>query len=101
MSSDITGWVMAGFIAVLFLVPLALGIIGIQRLYSGRPIEKRYAGSGGILGGALSGMDAAFFPSSHDAGIERDRQTKRTAPAPAPGDPFWAIETERIVIDVD
>lgn len=61
------------------------------------PIEKKYEGSGGGLGGAF---DAVWSPTAHEAGIERDRQTKRTAPAPSPGDPPSAIDGDRIILDL-
>lgn len=61
------------------------------------PIEKKYEGSGGGLGGAF---DAVWSPTAHEAGIERDRQTKRTAPAPSPGDPPSTIDGDRILLDL-
>ncbi|MGW8483668.1 hypothetical protein ACWGJP_11050 [Microbacterium sp. NPDC055903] len=101
MSDIIEGGLMTAFVFMLVVLSVVLGGIGIWTLYSRRPLEKRYGGSGRIVGGALSGMDAAFFPTSQEAGIERDRQTKRTAPAPAPGDPPWMIGDGRITLDVD
>lgn len=65
--------------------------------FSRMPIEKKYESSGGGLGGAF---DAVWSPTAHDAGIERDRQTQRTAPAPAPGDPPDTIDDGRIRLDV-
>ena len=62
-----------------------------------RPLEKRYAGRGGGIGGAF---DSVFTPSSMEAEAERDRQTRRTAPAPSPGDPPWGIDGDRIRIDL-
>lgn len=89
----------AGFlltIAILLVVATAV-IIGLVIAYSRMPLEKKYENSGGGLGGAF---DAVWMPSAHEAGMERDRQTKRTAPAPAPGDPPWAIGDGRITLDV-
>lgn len=89
----------AGFlltVAILLLGATAV-IIGLVVAYSRVPLEKKYENSGGGLGGAF---DAVWMPSAHEAGMERDRQTKRTAPAPAPGDPPSTIHGDRIVIDV-
>ena len=61
------------------------------------PFEKRYPTRGGGLSGAF---DSVFSPGSAEAGSERDRQTRRTAPAPAPGDPPWGIDGDRIRIDL-
>lgn len=65
--------------------------------YAKIPLEKKYEGAGGGFGGAF---DAIWMPSAHEAGMERDRQTKRTAPAPTPGDPPWTIGEGRITLDV-
>ncbi len=72
-------------------------ITAIVATYARIPIEKKYEGTGGGFGGAF---DAIWMPSAHEAGMERDRQTKRTAPAPAPGDPPWTIDEGRITLDV-
>ncbi|MFE6733476.1 hypothetical protein [Microbacterium sp. NPDC057650] len=88
------------FIVAMATMPIVLGIIGLRALYSRRPVEERYGSTGGLAGGAFGGLDAAFFPTAHEAGIERDRQTARTAPAPSPGDPPWGIDGDHIRIDV-
>ncbi|MFK4759688.1 hypothetical protein ACI3KS_02015 [Microbacterium sp. ZW T5_45] len=76
----------------------AMIVIMVVAVYSRVPLEKKYENSGGGLGGAF---EAVWMPSAHEAGIERDRQTKRTAPAPAPGDPPSTIsDTGRIVLDL-
>lgn len=75
-----------------------LFFVGIRHSLSRRPVEEKYeqAGSGGLVGV----FDAVWSPTAHEAGQERDRQTRRTAPAPTPGDPPSRIERGRIVIDV-
>lgn len=82
-------------------LPVALGlyVLGYAAwvLVRRRPLEKRYVGGGGGIGGAF---DSVFAPSSMEAEAERDRQTRRTAPAPAPGDPPWGIDGDRIRIDL-
>lgn len=82
-------------------MPLAFGlyVLGFAAwtLLHRAPLEKRYAGRGGGIGGAF---DSVFAPSSLDAETERDRQTRRTAPAPTPGDPPWGIDGDRIRIDL-
>lgn len=92
--ADIVGWLIVGAWMATPVVILGLTLRWI--LYPG-PVEKKYEGTGG---GFVAGFDAVFSPSAHEAGIERDRQTKRTAPAPAPGDPPWTIDDGRIRIDV-
>jgi len=90
----VLGW---GTIAL----PVGLGIsvlvYAAWTLSHRRPLEKRYAGRGGGIGGAF---DSVFAPSSMEAEAERDRQTRRTAPAPSPGDPPWGIDGDRIRIDL-
>jgi len=90
----VLGW---GTIAL----PVGLGIsvlvYAAWTLSHRRPLEKRYAGRGGGIGGAF---DSVFAPSSMEAEAERDRQTRRTAPAPSPGDPPWGIDGDRILIDL-
>ncbi|HWS49921.1 MAG TPA: hypothetical protein VN241_02825 [Microbacterium sp.] len=75
----------------------ALVIFGIVHTLSRKPVEEKYEGTGGGLGGAF---DAIWIPSAHEAGMERDRQTRRTAPAPAPGDPPGRIDSGRIILDI-
>jgi len=61
------------------------------------PLEKRYPTAGSGLIGAF---DSVFAPSSLEAESERDRQSRRTAPAPSPGEPPWSIDGDRIRIDL-
>lgn len=86
---------------ILTIVGLAVAVVAtlvvIVAVYARMPLEKKYEGSGGGLGGAF---DAVWMPSAHEAGIERDRQTKRTTPAPAPGDPPNGIQGSRIILDL-
>ena len=83
-------------IAILLVVVIAIVVV-IVAVYAKAPLEKKYESAGGGLGGSF---DAIWMPSAHEAGMERDRQTKRTAPAPAPGDPPSRIDGERIIIDI-
>lgn len=83
-------------IAILLVVAIAV-IVVIVAVYSRVPLEKKYEGAGGGLGGSF---EAVWMPSAHEAGMERDRQTKRTAPAPSPGDPPNRIDSGRITLDL-
>lgn len=83
-------------VAVLLLLVSAV-IVMIAFGFSKVPIEKKYETSGGGLGGAF---DAVWSPTAHDAGIERDRQTQRTAPAPSPGEPPDTIDDGWIRLDI-
>jgi len=83
-------------VGVLLLVAAAV-ILLIAFGFSRMPIEKKYESGGGGLGGAF---EAVWSPTAHEAGIERDRQTQRTAPAPSPGDPPDTIDDGRIRLDV-
>ncbi|WP_091234110.1 hypothetical protein [Microbacterium sp. 3J1] len=83
-------------IAILLVVAIAV-IVVIVAVYSRMPLEKKYESAGGGLGGSF---EAVWMPSAHEAGMERDRQTKRTAPAPSPGDPPSRIDGDRITIDL-
>lgn len=83
-------------VGVLLLL-LSAVIVAIAFGFSRMPIEKKYESGGGGLGGAF---DAVWSPSAHEAGIERDRQTQRTAPAPSPGDPPDTIDDGRIRLDI-
>lgn len=79
----------------------ALGGIGLIVHYSGRPLERKYPiGGGGLAGGFSSGLEAVFSPTAHEAGLERDRMTKRTAPSRAAEEPPWTIDGQRIRIEV-
>ncbi|WP_334152593.1 hypothetical protein [Microbacterium sp.] len=90
---------MLGMILMVTLVIVAgvAIVVAIVHRYSSLPLEKKYESSGGGLGGAF---DTVWSPSAHEAGMERDRQTQRTAPAPAPGDPPDAIDEGRITLDL-
>lgn len=72
-------------------------VVAVVHTFASLPLEKKYESSGGGLGGAF---DAVWSPSAHEAGIERDRQTQRTAPAPSPGDPPDTIDEGRITLDL-
>ncbi|MBN8206295.1 hypothetical protein JF550_10055 [Microbacterium esteraromaticum] len=91
------GW---GTIALVVGVPVALGTFGLITMYAERPLEEKYVTGGGLAGGLTSGLDAVFSPTAHEAAAERDRQTRRTAPAPAAGDPPWTIHEGSIRIDI-
>lgn len=82
---------------VLLLAAAIAIIVMIVTAYAKAPLEKKYESGGGGLGGSF---EAVWMPSAHEAGIERDRQTKRTAPAPAPGEPPSRIDGDRIVLDI-
>ncbi|AZH78701.1 hypothetical protein CSX12_09600 [Microbacterium sp. Y-01] len=92
---DVMAWATLAFVLV---TGPALLIMGMMHTFSRKPIEQKYEH---VAGGGLVGVfDAVWSPSAHEAGQERDRQTRRTAPAPAPGDPPGALEDGRIVINV-
>ncbi|MDA4893537.1 MULTISPECIES: hypothetical protein [unclassified Microbacterium] len=93
------GW---GTIALVLALPIALIVTGVAHAASRRPIEERYRGAGGGLVGVF---DSVWSPSAHEAGMERDRETRRSIPAPTP-DPDWVMRRgadgtpTRIRIDV-
>ncbi|WP_309102691.1 hypothetical protein [Microbacterium sp.] len=91
---DAMAWIT---LATVLVMGPALLMFGMVHTFSRKPVEQKYQGTGGGLGGAF---DAIWIPSAHEAGMERDRQTRRTAPAPAPGDPPDRIEDGRIVLDI-
>ncbi|MDT0157344.1 hypothetical protein Q9R19_06890 [Microbacterium sp. ARD32] len=91
---ELFGWML---VAAWLLVPVAGVVMVIRWSMSARPVETKYDGSGA---GLVDGFDAVFNPEAYEAHIERDRATKRTAPAPSPGDPPWAIDGDHIRIDV-
>ena len=94
----IPGW---SIILLLIALPVLLGGVVLVVLYASKPLEQKYLVSGGgVPGGYASGLEAVFAPTAHEAGVELDRMTKRTAPAPVAGDPPWAIDGDRIRIDV-
>ncbi len=78
-------------LTTIVLIPL------IAHRHASMPLEKKYETSGGGLSGAF---DAVWSPTAHEAGMERDRQTARTAPAPSPGDPPNGIQGSRITLDL-
>lgn len=98
ITTALLGW---GSVTVILAVTSAVTVGLIVRFVSS-PVERKYliSGSGNLAGGYASGLEAVFAPSAHEAGIELDRMTKRTAPAPIAGDPPWAIDGDRIRIDV-
>ncbi|MBO0979184.1 hypothetical protein [Microbacterium sp. SD291] len=91
---DVIGW-----LQVMLAVTLGpcLIVFAIVRSMSTKPVEVKYRGAGGGLGGAF---DAIWMPSAHEAGMERDRQSERTAPAPSSGDPSSRIQGDRIILDL-
>lgn len=95
--NEVVGWM---WVILLLALPVAMIGTVLWWAFAPQPLEKKYGSNGGLVGGGLAGFDAAFSPTGHEAGIERDRQTKRTAPAPAPGDPPWTIDGDSIRIDV-
>lgn len=82
---------------VILIVAVIVLVVVIVAVYAKAPLEKKYESAGGGLGGSF---EAIWMPSAHEAGMERDRQTNRTAPAPSAGDPPNRIDGERIVIDI-
>lgn len=42
--------------------------------------------TGGMASAAFGGVDEVFFPTRHEAQIEKDRQSSLPAPAPVAGD---------------
>ncbi|WP_435745248.1 hypothetical protein [Microbacterium sp. PMB16] len=93
--NEIASWVL---LAVVFAMVPGLLIFGFTHTFSRKPVEEKYENAtAGGLGGAF---DAVWSPTAHEADQERDRQTQRTAPAPAPGDPLRRIDGDRIVIDI-
>ncbi|MFE7697387.1 hypothetical protein ACFU0W_01370 [Microbacterium keratanolyticum] len=90
---DVFGWATIAFIVAIGPVLL---IWGVAQVFSQRPLETKYTGSG--LGGLGGAFDAVWSPSAAEAGAERDRQHRRTAPAPSPGDPPDLAQNGRIII---
>jgi hypothetical protein len=93
--TDVMAW---ATVAVVLITGPALLVFGMRHTFSRRPVEEKYENAAG--GGLVGAFDSVWSPSAHEAGQERDRQTRRTAPAPAPGDPPNGIDRGRIVIDV-
>ena len=53
--NTILGW---STVALLVALPVILGCIGLARLYSPKPLEKKYlVGGGGLAGGSASGLE--------------------------------------------
>ena len=90
-------------VLLLTLAAVALSVLVMGALIALLPqksVEKKYSGTGG-LGGFGAGLDAVFSPTAFEAGQERDKQSQRTTPAPAPSDPPPDLLNGRIVIAVD
>ena len=101
MASPVDAILAWSIILLLIALPVLLGGVVLVVLYASTPLERKYLVSGGgVPGGYASGLEAVFAPTAHEAGVELDRMTKRTAPAPVAGDPPWAIDGDRIRIDV-
>jgi len=101
MASPVDAILAWSIILLLITLPVLLGGVVLVVLYASKPLEQKYLVSGGgVPGGYASGLEAVFAPTAHEAGVELDRMTKRTAPAPVAGDPPWAIDGDRIRIDV-
>ncbi|MGB4137340.1 MAG: hypothetical protein WA971_12300 [Microbacterium sp.] len=93
--SEVIGWTL---VAAWLLAPVIAVSLALHWIFSRRLVERKYEGIGG---GLVGGLDAVYSPGAYEAGIERDRQTQRTAPALAPGDPPWTIgDGRRIRIDI-
>nr|WP_201469958.1 hypothetical protein [Microbacterium hydrocarbonoxydans] len=90
---DVAGW---GILAMVLLAGPALIAFGMQHTFSRKPVAEKYEhmANGGLVGV----FDSVWSPSAHEAAVERDRQTKRTAPAPSPGDPPSPIIGDRITL---
>ncbi|GAA5153805.1 hypothetical protein GCM10025768_24000 [Microbacterium pseudoresistens] len=94
--NEAIGWTL--IVSVLLLGPVLL-FIGLQQAFSRRPVEEKYRGRGGGVGGAF---DAVWSPSAHEAGSERDRQRRASVPAPSPDKgPGRIVDEHRIVIEID
>lgn len=91
---ELLGWMLVG---AWLLVPVVAILLVIRWSLSGGPVEAKYDSS---AAGLADGLDAVFNPGAYEAHLERDRATRRTAPAPAPGDPPWKIDGDSIRIDV-
>lgn len=94
LMKDVMGWT---YVALVAGMGPGLIVFAIARSLSKKSVEEKYDGTGGGFGGAF---DAIWMPSAYEAGMERDRQTKRTAPAPSPGDPPSRIDGGRITLDI-
>ncbi|MGW9268632.1 MULTISPECIES: hypothetical protein [Microbacterium] len=92
---DVMAW---ATVALVLVTGPALLIAGMRHTFSRKPVEEKYEHATG--GGLVGAFDSVWSPSAHEAGQERDRQTRRTAPAPSPGDPPDRIRGTRIIIDL-
>jgi hypothetical protein len=91
---ELLGWVLVG---AWLLLPVVAVVLVIRWSMSSGRVETKYDSS---AAGLVDGFDAVFSPEAYEAHLERDRATRRTAPAPAPGDPPWTIDGDSIRIDV-
>lgn len=93
---DEIGWLVAGVIAVVTVVLIALA-----PRFKRDQLRKQLDGrAGGSLSGVGSGFDAVWRPSAEDARADWEAAVEMPAPAPAPGDK-GRIEDGRLVIRVD
>lgn len=93
--NDIMGW---ATLAMVLVAGPALIVYGMMHTFSRKPIEEKYEGMAN--GGLVGVFDSVWSPSAHEAAVERDHQTARTAPAPSPGDPPSPIVDDRIVLSL-
>ncbi|WP_167137293.1 hypothetical protein [Diaminobutyricimonas sp. TR449] len=56
--------------------------------------------TGGVGSAAFGGVDEVFFPTRHEAQVEKDRQSSLPAPAPVAGDGDKGIYDGRVKIDL-
>lgn len=94
--SDFLGW--ATIVFVFAMVPMML-VLGLRHVLSRKPVERKYQGmsSGGLVGV----FDAVWSPSAHEASMERDREQRRSVPAPTPDKgPGRIADGTRITIDL-
>lgn len=85
-------------VALILAMGPVLLIAGMRHTFSRKPVEEKYEHAAG--GGLVGAFDSVWSPTAHEAGQERDRQTRRTAPAPSPGDPPGRIQGTKIVLDL-
>ena len=88
-----TWWMVVGGAVGLLL----LGVIA-QRL-GWVDVSNRHRTSGSA--GAFAALDEVFFPTKHEAQVERDRQTLLPAPAPLAGDDDKGVYTGKVRIELD
>jgi hypothetical protein len=68
-----------------------------QRAKRERAKRGRTSGSAGAFGA----LDEVFFPTRHEAQVERDRQTILPVPAPVAGDGDKGIYSGKVRIDLN